>query len=314
MAIHVDVVVVGCGAVGCTVALALRNADVRVAVVTKSDLVVCGWGMAVVEGMGSGELLVCGWRGAARLAPRLVIYAVKAYDLAGAVEDSLGAGWSPEAVVSLQNGLGSLELLSDTYGVERVVGGVVYFGAVSTAQCRSRLLGKGGVLLGCRIHGGACSLWAHWLSEALSAGGLASEYVGDIEPYRWLKLAVNAAINPVTVLAWSRNEIVVEDPDARALAEQLASEGGRIARIKGIELPNDPVEEVFRVARATGKNCSSMLQDIARKGCSEIDYINGAVAREAWRLGTTAPFNEAVWRAVRLLERWLAGRRLPCEI
>ncbi|ABM81346.1 ketopantoate reductase family protein [Hyperthermus butylicus] len=314
MSLNIDVVVVGCGAVGSTVALALARAGVQVAAVTRSGTDGCRWDMVLVEGLGFGELLVCGWTGAARLRPRLVVYAVKAYDLTSAVEDSLQAGWNPEAVVSLQNGLGSLELLSKTYGVDRAIGGVVYFGAVGVAPCRARLLGRGGLLLGCWARGGSCSFWSHQLAEALTAGGLPSSHVGDVEPYRWLKLAVNAAINPVTVLAWSRNKVILENPDAGKLAAQLAREVALVAWRRGVELPGDPVEEVFRVARATGDNCSSMLQDVARRGRSEVDYINGSVAREAWRLGLRAPFNEAMWRAVRLLERWLAGRRLPCEI
>ena len=311
LVLGVDVAVVGCGAVGSVIALALMRAGLRVLVVTRRKASV---DKIVVEGLGSGSVPIAGWGEARRFRPRLVLYAVKAYDLRGAVENSVGAGWSPAAVVSLQNGLGSLELLEEVFP-GRALLGIVYFGSTLVAPCRARLAGRGSVLLGWRREplpeaGKACG----FLAEALGAGGLESYCVGaEAERYRWLKLAVNTAINPVTVMAWSRNSVVLEDPFARELAEGLAAETGRVARAAGVNLPRDPVEETMRVARATRDNCSSMLQDVSRGRRTEVDYINGAVAKRAWGLGVSAPLNWFAYRAVRLLEKWLAGRKSPCE-
>ncbi|BEP17218.1 ketopantoate reductase family protein [Pyrofollis japonicus] len=306
----VDVVIVGCGAVGSVVSLALSLGGLSVAVVARSR----GGDKVYVEGLGETHVPVLVWSEAASISPRIVVYATKAYDLLGAVESSLRAGWGPSAVVSLQNGLGSLELLESRFP-GRALGAVVTFGATRLGPCRARLAGRGEVLLGWRRDvvsdaREACGL----LSEALRRGGISAHCVGDeLEPWRWLKLAVNSAINPVTVLAWSRNRVVVEDPFARELAEALAAETGRVAEAKGIRLPRDPVEEALRVARLTGDNCSSMVQDIAMGRRTEIDYICKAVADEAWRRGLSAPHNWFAYRAVRLLEKWLAGKKSPCE-
>lgn len=288
----------------------MHQAGLRVVVVTRSGAP----GRIVVEGLGSAMIETISWREARHYEPDIVVYAVKAYDLGGAVKESLAAGWSPKAVVSLQNGLGSLEFLEKEFP-GRALLGLVYFGSTLLAPCRSRLAGKGYVLLGWRREPvqeaqEACRL----LAGSLEASGLEAYCIGArAEPYRWLKLAVNAAINPVTVIAWSRNRVVVEDPGARELAEGLASETGEVAKAAGVALPRDPVEEAIRVARLTGDNCSSMLQDISRGKRTEIDYISGAVAREAWRHGVSAPLNWFAYRAVRLLEKWLAGRKSPCE-
>ena len=305
----VGIVVVGCGAVGSVLAVALSRGGVDVAVVTRAQ----GASRVVVEGLGEAGIPVYTWSDAHRVSPELVLYATKAYDLRVVVEESLRAGWRPGSVVSLQNGLGSLELLESRFP-GRALGGIVLFGSTRLGPCRSRLVNRGEVLLGWRSANEEARRACRFLSDALSRGGLSSHCIGErLEEWRWLKLAVNAAINPVTVLAWSRNRVVVEDPFARELAEALAAEVGRVAETHGIKLPRDPVEEALRIARVTGDNCSSMVQDISRGKRTEIDYISGAVAEEAWRHGVPAPLNWFAYRAVRLLEKWLAGRKSPCE-
>jgi len=59
---------------------------------------------------------------------------------------------------------------------------------------------------------------------------------------------------------------------------------------------------VYQVAEKTGGNRSSMLQDFDRKRRSEIDFINGAIVREAEALGLEVPVNRAVARLVRVLD------------
>lgn len=306
---RVDYLVAGLGAVGSAVAVALAGAGARVAAVTRRAGG-CRWRRVTVEGLGGAVIPVCGWRHAAGMEAGLLVYAVKAYQLPAAVEEAEAAGLRVEAVAGLQNGLGSLELLEEVYGAHRAGAGIVYFGATRLPGGTVRLSSGGRVLVGCRRP--PCSPWLRRFADML-AGRIQGVYVGDVEPHRWLKLAVNAAVNPVTVLAWGPNRVVAEDPWARALAERLAGEAGRVAEEAGLRLPRDPVEAALAAAEATGDNCSSMLQDVAAGRETEIDYINGAVASTARRLGSAAPFNEAVAAAVRLAAPGLRGRRLPCQ-
>jgi len=303
-----DYAVIGLGAVGSVVAVSLAQAGYRVAAVTRRGPPHCTPAMLRVLGLGEAKLNVCGWGAAHGLRPRVLIYAVKAHQLPAAIEDAVRAGLGAETVVGLQNGLGSLELLEETYGVEKTGQGLVYFGATRLGGT-VRLASGGRVLLGCRRP--PCARGLLELSEALR-GPVEGVYVGYVEPYRWMKLAVNAAINPVTVLAWAPNRAAARDAWARRLAEMLAREAARVAEARGVALPGDPVGEVLRVAEATGDNCSSMLQDVAAGRETEIDYINGAIVREARLLGLEAPVNEAIVAAVRLAAPGLRGRPLPC--
>ena len=96
--------------------------------------------------------------------------------------------------------------------------------------------------------------------------------------------------------------MILEDPDARALAEAAAREAGDAARAVGVALPRDPVEAMLDVARATAGNINSMLQDLRACRRTEVDFINGVVARMGGRV------NEALWRLVKALERRCRSR------
>jgi 2-dehydropantoate 2-reductase len=84
---------------------------------------------------------------------------------------------------------------------------------------------------------------------------------------------------------------------ARTVAEVAA-----VAAAEGIGLAEDPRARVEAVATATAQNRASMLQDLDRGVPTEIEFLNGAVVREARRLKVAAPVNEWLWRSVRARE------------
>ncbi|GAY25155.1 hypothetical protein ATG_03580 [Desulfurococcaceae archaeon AG1] len=126
--------------------------------------------------------------------------------------------------------------------------------------------------------------------------------VEDIEPYRWLKLVVNAVINPITALLEVRNKAIADSELLRTLATMVCEEVRRIAGVKGIEFPRDPCREVFEVAIKTGDNISSMLSDLARCRKTEIDFINGYIVRIAEDLGIEATVNRILYIMVKAKE------------
>ncbi|WP_367834234.1 ketopantoate reductase family protein [Vulcanisaeta sp. JCM 16159] len=97
-------------------------------------------------------------------------------------------------------------------------------------------------------------------------------------------MLVNAAINPVTAILRARNGVILEDSNARALAEAVVREGVEVVNRLDIRLPSDPLVETLRVAETTRDNKSSMLQDVLNRRRTEVDYINGAIVIKVGRL------------------------------
>ncbi len=85
--------------------------------------------------------------------------------------------------------------------------------------------------------------------------------------------------------------------------ESLVSEAVEVAQRKGIRMEGNPIEKVKTIAEVTRENRSSMGQDFDHRRRTEIDVINGAVAREAERLGISVPFNQAITDLVKVIEK-----------
>jgi 2-dehydropantoate 2-reductase len=140
------------------------------------------------------------------------------------------------------------------------------------------------------------------LIELLTRSGFKLEVLSDVAALIWGKLAVNAAINPLTALLHMPNGEVISRPSARQLSADLAREVAAVAQAQGILLPYpDPVEISENVAEKTAANHSSMYQDILRGAPTEIDAICGAVVAAGEQTGVPTPANYAMWKLVHAL-------------
>lgn len=240
----------------------------------------------------------------------LAIVTVKAYDTAAAAHD-LATG-DVDAAVSLQNGLGNEETLAAGL-VCPIVAGTTTHGAMLSEPGVVEWTGRGEVTVGnWRVDDGDGDATtgtdpASRVAAAFRAASIDAASDPGIRHRLWTKLAVNAAINPITALARIRNGRVFEGPTAE-YAERAAAEVARVARAEGVGLDADAVaEEARAVARRTADNRSSMLQDLAAGRRTEIDVISGVVAERADEHGIEAPVNGLLAALVR---GWEAGEGL----
>jgi 2-dehydropantoate 2-reductase len=197
--------------------------------------------------------------------------------------------------LTLQNGLGNHAILVENLGVERSAQGTTTTGATLLSSGRVRPGGEGVVSLG--EHPRLAPL-----QSILSKAGFAVEVREDVAALIWGKLAVNAAINPLTALLKMPNGEVISRPSARQLSADLAREVAAVAEAKGIHLPyTDPVSISEDVAHKTAANHSSMYQDILRRAPTEIDAICGAVVAVGEETGIPTPANYAMWKLIHAL-------------
>jgi 2-dehydropantoate 2-reductase len=295
--------IVGPGAMGCLFAARLKIADFDVTLLDHNE------GRAdklnqqgiIVEGV-SGEY-------SARV-PVLVKGDLNGFDFVllcvksnktGAAAESLKNILSPETiVVTLQNGIGNLEILGDVFGNERVLGGVTAEGATLLEWGKIRHAGMGSTVIGPgRSVGGP----AEKLAAALNKAGFNVETSENVEGLLWGKLIINAGINALTAITRLKNGRLPELQGTSLIMEALVNEAVAIAKAKGIELPfADPLSRVIDVCRKTSGNIASMLQDVLNKRETEIDFINGAIVREGNALGMPTPANMIVTSLVKTLQ------------
>jgi 2-dehydropantoate 2-reductase len=195
--------------------------------------------------------------------------------------------------LTLQNGLGNLEILREILGEERAALGVTTTGATLLEPGVVRHGGNGPITLGPHEQNQPFEI-------LLKQAGFDVQREDDLDGLIWSKLAVNAAINPLTALLEMRNGQLLAQEATRELMRSAAQEVARLADVLGIHLAtNDPAGFALQVAERTSANVSSMLQDMQRGAPTEIDAICGAIVGIAGKHDMDTPINWALWKLVR---------------
>ena len=140
---------------------------------------------------------------------------------------------------------------------------------------------------------------AERVASAFRETGLPARAVDDIRARIWLKVILNAAVNPLTALLEKRTGELIGDPALESAVRLIVRE----SVAAGVALEENAVlEKIWSVAHATKDNKFSMLQDIQRGRRTEIDAINGALLARARALGVAVPRNELLFHLIRAAE------------
>ena len=230
--------------------------------------------------------------------PEVVLITVKSYDTEGALQE-LRPFWRSATVLSLQNGLGNVEKLAA--GAEHVLGGVTYQGVTFVGPGVVNHAGVGDTILGPYV--GASVAAAHEIAHALGESGLTATVTENVEPVLWTKAVVNACFNPITGLLRVRSGVVAKSEHLMECCRMIVEEAAQVARACGTPLDVSALmDRVHAVSHATAENRSSMLQDLERGRRTEIDAINGWIARLGAERGIPTPVNRALTLLVKAAE------------
>ena len=235
----------------------------------------------------------------------LVLICVKAYDTE-VVSRQLRALAPSPYFLTLQNGVGNVELLGSCLPREKVLAGITSHGATALGPGWVRHAGSGDTFVGSGFaeDSGNQDPGVRMAQHCLSSAGFETRTVPRINPLIWSKLLVNVGINALTALTRLRNGDLLSLSVTEQTLEEAVAEAILVARAKGIELLyDDPLGQVKNVCRSTAPNLSSMLQDVLKEKRTEIDFINGTIMREAEKLRIPVPVNALLTRLVQALEQ-----------
>ncbi|MDD4980009.1 MAG: 2-dehydropantoate 2-reductase [Candidatus Omnitrophica bacterium] len=231
----------------------------------------------------------------------LIIIAVKSYDTKEAVVQAKPLIGENTRVLTLQNGIGNIEVISEIAGNEKVIGGVTNLGATLLETGKVRHAGCGETVIG-RIDG-KIPAEMRSIREIFNKVGLETRISRDIKGLLWSKLIINSGINALTAITRLNNGRLVEFEGTRRILRGAVTEAIRIAKRKRIKLIyDDPLAKVEAVCEATASNVSSMLQDTLKKKRTEIDFINGVIVRQGQELGIPTPINSLLVDLVKTIE------------
>jgi 2-dehydropantoate 2-reductase len=233
--------------------------------------------------------------------PDLIVIFVKSYDTAEAAEQAVKINGEHTTVLTLQNGLGNVEILQQAFGSEKVLAGTTDAAATIVGPGRVKHTAYGNVYIGelSREITGRVREIAALFSEA----GFNAHPSDNVSGLIWTKLILNLAINPLGTILRSRCEKLIDNTYSRTLMRNVVEEALHLAEKKGITLIYpDMVQAAYDLAEKNATSFNSMAQDFLKGKKTEIDAISGAIVREAEQAGISAPFNQAMTMTVKALE------------
>jgi 2-dehydropantoate 2-reductase len=275
---------------------------------------------------GKSELRTPVWAtsDAGRLPPfDLGIFAVKATDLEAAAARL--SGIAPQAtMMTIQNGLGA-EAVVARHGSWPLISAVTFMSGNRHSDVHVEYELDTATWLGPWAHTGTPLARVQSAAALINASGLRAEAMADLVPAQWSKLIFNSAINSVAALTELPHVALYADEEGPAalgpVVRVLIDEGKTVAAAAGVELYEDPWE-MNRLAVARGEthasdyaHLPSMLEDVLAHRPTEVDFIAGALVREAAQRGFEVPLTAAVHRLVKGKEAsWSLGRPQLLEV
>src|SRR3954451_4842149 len=219
--------------------------------------------------------------------------------LAAGLEGTLAGA----TVMTIQNGLGAEEIVA-AHGAWPLLSAVTFMRGTRQGDAHVEYVLDTATWIG--PYRGTTEEDARRVAELIEAGGLHAEAFPDLRPAQWAKLIFNATVNGVAALTGPPHDFHFAQTEALSdlgiLVRDLVDEGKAVAAAADVELHDDPWTMNVLATERGHRHFPSMLEDVEARRPTELESINGALAREAWRLGVDVPLQTAVYRLVKARE------------
>ena len=200
-------------------------------------------------------------------------------------------------VLTVQNGLGNREIICGFIPETSCHTAVTFQAAFQEGAGKIRKISDGPVFLS-----------SSKISSLFSQARIPVKTTKDIKGVLWRKLILNSAINPLTALFEVKNGELATSPTLASMASQIAQESFNVAqslKITGMFFKDkqELQTHLFETIHQTKDNLSSMYQDKKRKRVTEIDFINGAIVKQAVLAGIPTPLNSLMLHYVKSAQK-----------
>ena len=240
----------------------------------------------------------------------LVIIATKAAAVEASAKSIQGYFQSAH-VLMIQNGLGCEEIVKQ-YGDWPIISGVTFMSGTRHSDTHVEYELDTATWMGPWAESNADFEFVKEVEALINKSGLKAEAYEDLLPHQWSKLIFNSAVNSIAA--------ITDLPHVKAFAKQdniedlgnlvfdMMNEAKAIAKARGVILADDPWEmNVKAVSQGTtdGEDYAhipSMLDDVRNKRLTEVDWITGAIVKEAKKAKVPAPYHETLYRLVKAYE------------
>jgi len=290
------IAIVGAGAVGCYFGAMLARAGVPVTLIGRAHH---------VEAMNRDGLFLekSDYEGYVKVQASteievlrdatVVLLSVKTIDTEKAALQIAPHLASDALLVSFQNGVDNVERIQRATGIDAIPA-VVYVAAAMSGVGRVKHYGRGDIVIGDVPR----------VAAVFGQAGIPCRTSDNIAGELWTKLVMNCAYNAVSAVTRSRYLPIKDNPLTRDVMKDLISEVVAVATAAGVRIATADalMEAALKLGDSMATATSSTEQDLSRGRPTEIDSLNGYVARRGRELGVPTPVNSTLYSLVKFLE------------
>jgi 2-dehydropantoate 2-reductase len=236
----------------------------------------------------------------------IVLVCVKTLDTETAARALATQRTRETIVLSLQNGVDNVDRIRAAAGIDAIPA-VVYVAAEMTGPGRVKHTGRGDLVIGAlserERNDERCRRQLESIAALFVRAGVPCVVSENIQGELWAKLIMNCTYNALSALGRVRYGRMVQNAWARAIMTRVTEEVLAVGRAAGVRFPDkDLLDAVWKLGEAMAGALSSTAQDIARGKRTEIDSLNGYVARRGAEFRVPTPVNQTLHALVKLLE------------
>jgi 2-dehydropantoate 2-reductase len=228
----------------------------------------------------------------------IVLLTVKMYDLEAAAAGVKPLVGPDTAVITLQNGVEAVDIVSRFVPRANVVGGVAYVAAVIAEPGLIRHTSLDALIFG-ELDGRRSERLSK-LAAACERAGFAARVSDDINVDLWAKFARLSVFSGMTAVTRSPIGVLRDDAELYAMLQAACQETIRVGRAQGVALPEALMGEIEQMVQSLPHHAkASMLEDLERGKRLELPWLSGAVVRLGRAAGVATPIHQFIATVLR---------------
>ena len=231
--------------------------------------------------------------------PDVIVLAVKAYDLDGVLDQLMPVINEQTVLLTLQNGVDTEDRILKKMGRDCVVGGVAYIYSKIVEPGVIEHYKRGAVAIGELM--GHESPRVRAIADVFQQAGIPCQLVPDVRRTKWEKMCWNCVFNPITVLIDDKVAKALDHPQMIETIRQIVEEVAAVSAACKVPLSGDMAAKVVRWTQEIRDIHTSMYDDWKAGRPTEIDFLNGYIARVGRERGIPTPLNEALTVMIKVI-------------
>ncbi len=228
----------------------------------------------------------------------VILFCVKMYDTMDAAALCQPLLGDQTTIVTLQNGVESVDMIGAVVGAGRTLGGAAY---VAGTLIEPGVVKRNNQIT--RIEfgesDGKTSRRAEAIAKTLNEAGIETTIAADVQTLLWSKFALMTSNSVLTALGRVDTGVIRADPVMRAIYFDAMGETIAVGRALGVELPDDTIERNRNWLDSSAPIMASLAVDLIAGRRLELEWLSGAIHRFGAQTGTATPIHSTVYAALR---------------